>query len=259
MISDGARPMAASNGARGAVPGRAASPADQLTRLLLASGVVGPLLFIAAMLIEGATRPGYSVWRNYVSDLALSGWGWEQIANFLVCGLLSVAFAVGLRRAWRAGPAAVWGPRLVGLFGASLAAAGVFVTDPGRGYPPGLLQDGHQTWHGALHGIVGTVVFAAISAACFVVARRFAAEPRDRGWVRYCRMTGCLVPVLFALSLTMGPVAEPGTPALPAGLVQRAAIVVGWSWLALTAWRVLRSARRERVADADGVPLTVPA
>jgi hypothetical membrane protein len=33
-------------------------------------GVIGPLLFIAVFLIEGATRPGYSAWRNLVSQLA---------------------------------------------------------------------------------------------------------------------------------------------------------------------------------------------
>lgn len=48
---------------------------DQITRWLLAGGVVGPPLFIAVFLIEGATRPGYSVWRNQVSELELSNQG----------------------------------------------------------------------------------------------------------------------------------------------------------------------------------------
>jgi len=56
---------------------------SRLTLLLLAGGVIGPPLFIVVFLIEGATRPGYSAWRNYVSDLALSNQGWEQVANFL--------------------------------------------------------------------------------------------------------------------------------------------------------------------------------
>jgi Protein of unknown function (DUF998) len=93
---------------------------DRLTRWLLAGGVVGPLSFIVVFLIEGAIRPGYSVWRNNVSELALSDQGWEQIANLLVCGTLCIGFAVGLRRTWRRGRASVWGhpadadhPRLV--------------------------------------------------------------------------------------------------------------------------------------------------
>jgi hypothetical protein len=80
--------------------------------MLLAGGVVAPLLFIVVFLIEGTTRPGYSVWRNAVSDLGLSNQGWEQIANFLVCGLLVLGFAVGLRRVPQSGRAAVWGPLL---------------------------------------------------------------------------------------------------------------------------------------------------
>jgi hypothetical protein len=56
---------------------RTDAPMERSTRLLLAGGVVGPLLFIVVFLIEGATLPGYSVWRNQVSDLELSNQGWE--------------------------------------------------------------------------------------------------------------------------------------------------------------------------------------
>jgi hypothetical membrane protein len=66
-------------------------------KLLLACGAIGPLLFIIVFLIEGVTRPGYSAWRDFVSDLSLSNQRWMQVANFLVCGLLAFGFAVGLR------------------------------------------------------------------------------------------------------------------------------------------------------------------
>ena len=82
---------------------RTTSARDRLTRWLLTGGVVGPLLFILVFLIEGATRPGYSAWLTDVSHLELSSQGWEQIANFLVCGSLIVGLAVGLRRTWHAG------------------------------------------------------------------------------------------------------------------------------------------------------------
>jgi len=67
------------------------------TEFLLGCGVIGPLLFIVVLLIEGATRPGYSAWRNYGSDLELSNQGWEQIANFIVCGLLLVNWVKSAR------------------------------------------------------------------------------------------------------------------------------------------------------------------
>ncbi len=87
------------------------------SRLLLAGGVVGPVLFIVVFLIEGATRPGYSAWRNYVSSLSLSGQGWEQIANFIVCGLLVFGFSFALRRALGPGKGATAGSVLLALFG----------------------------------------------------------------------------------------------------------------------------------------------
>src|SRR5947207_2818671 len=130
------------------------------TELLLLCGVIGPLLFIVVLLIEGATRPGYSVWRNYGSDLELSNQGWEQIANFIVCGLLCIAFAVGLRRIWRTGRASVWGPLLIGLIGLGLVAAGVFVTDHGGGYPHGgTLKGDPTTRRGNVHGLNGRELF----------------------------------------------------------------------------------------------------
>src|SRR5262249_43041182 len=110
---------------------------ERITRVLLAGGVVGPLLFMLVFLIEGATRPGYSVWRHFVSQLSLSDQGWEQGINFLGCGALCIGFALGLRGALRGGTGATWGPILFGVFGLSLISAGIFVTGPALGYPPG--------------------------------------------------------------------------------------------------------------------------
>src|SRR5579871_5262176 len=107
------------------------------TRLLIACGAIGPLLFIVVFLIEDVTRPGYSAWHNFVSELSLSDQGWEQIVNFLICGVLVFCFAIGLRQVFRAGKGAIWGPLLLGIFGILLIIVGIFVTDPSLGYPPG--------------------------------------------------------------------------------------------------------------------------
>jgi hypothetical membrane protein len=71
--------------------------------LLLACGVIGPLLFINVFLIEGATRPGYSAWRHSVSQLSLGEQGWINSVNIIVCGLLMLCFAIGLRLVLRSG------------------------------------------------------------------------------------------------------------------------------------------------------------
>src|SRR3984893_8778873 len=91
-----------------------------VTRFLIACGAIGPILFILAFLVEGATRPGYSAWHNFVSDLSLSNQGWMQIANFLICGVLVLCFALGLRQVFQSGKGSVWGPLLLGIFGLSL-------------------------------------------------------------------------------------------------------------------------------------------
>src|SRR5436309_5015871 len=98
------------------------------TTILIACGAIGPLLFIIVLLIEGATRPGYSAWHNYGSSLSLGDQGWMQIANFLICGLLTLCFAIGLRQFFRTGKGAVWGPLLLGVFSVALIVPGLFLT-----------------------------------------------------------------------------------------------------------------------------------
>ena len=222
-----------------------ARPNDALTRALLVGGVIGPALFVVVLLIEGATRPSYSAWHNYGSSLSTGPGGWMQIVNFIVCGVLSVGFAIGLRRVLRRGKGSVGGPILVGIFGLALISAGIFVTDASLGYPPGTHTSGPQSVHGAIHGVSGLVVFAALAVACFVLARRFAGRRDWRGWALYSIVTGIVVALSFISSTATGALDEAGVmPNSPTGLLQRIGIVAGWGWLSLLAFRLLRTAQR---------------
>ncbi len=136
------------------------------TKTLLACGVIGGPLFVVAFVVEGATRAGYDPLRHPVSSLALGGSGWTQVANFIVAGLLMLAFAVGLRRALRPPGGSTWGPLLVGVWAVALLGAGVFVTDPVSGYPPGAPDRlSGYSWHGALHDLFSLPGFVALAAA----------------------------------------------------------------------------------------------
>jgi len=228
-----------------------ASTAHTVNRLLVTGGVIGPVLFIVVFLIEGATRPGYNAWRDYVSSLSLSGQGWEQIANFIACGLLIFGFSFALRRALGPGKGATSGSVLLGLFGLGLVVAGVFVTDPNLGYPPGARMGGPQTLHGMIHGLAGLFDFTMPAVAAFVLARRFAGDPAWRGWTTFSIATGVLMPVLFVAFTTTSVLDETGAwPNAPTGLLQRIAIVIGWSWIALMALHILRSAPSPMSAGA---------
>lgn len=210
------------------------------TRFLIVGGAIGPLLFILIFLIEGATRPGYSAWHNYVSQLSLSNQGWMQILNFLVCGLLTLCFAIGLRQVLRPGKGSLLGPILLGVFGLGLIIAGLFVTDPSLGYPPGAHGSGPQTLHGIIHGVAGLIVFSSVAAASFVLARHFAGDPQWKGWALYSFVTGVLVAVFFIAATAVSTLDERGIlSGSPIGLLQRVSIIVGWGWIALLAIRLL--------------------
>jgi Protein of unknown function (DUF998) len=160
------------------------------TRALLACGVVAGPLFLAVALLQALTRDGFDLGRHPLSLLSLGELGWIQIANFVVAGLLSVAFAVGLRRVLHPGRGGTWGPLLVGAYGVGLIGGGVFIADLGAGFPPGAPAGAPEqlSWHGILHDVAHVLAFLALMAACFVLAHRFAAFGQ-RGWATYCVAT----------------------------------------------------------------------
>jgi hypothetical protein len=203
------------------------------TRLLLACGAIGSLLNIVVLLILGATRPGYNAWQIPDSSLELGEGGWIQITNYIVCGVLLLGFAIGLRRVLRTGRGSTWGPILLGIYGLTFIGIGIFVTDPVLGYPPGASST--PTVAGTLHNLFGQLQFISLSVACFVLARRDAADPASRGWAWYSLATGLLVAasdVVFVLTFKL---LDGG----PVGLIARIGIIVGGSWIALLAIRLL--------------------
>ncbi len=210
-----------------------------ITRLLLWAGAVGPLLFVVVLLIEGATRPGYSAWQTFGSLLSLGDQGWIQITNFIVCGLLTLGFAIGLRQVLHSGRGSIWGPILLGIFGLLLITAGIFVTDPGQGYPPGVAALANPTGHGIVHALAGLVIFVTLPIATFVITRRFLGDPNWKGWMLYSLLTGLIMLTSFIVSQWLGAV----DPNAPQGLVQRIGIIDGWIWISLFALALLRKGR----------------
>jgi hypothetical protein len=203
---------------------------------LLWCGVIAGPLFTLAYLVEGAIRPDYDPLRHPVSSLALTDRGWTQTLNFLVAGVLTLAFAFALAIAARR---ARWGPLFVGGWGAGLVFAGLFITDPIGGYPPGTpLWQPNPTTSGALHDNLSLAGFVAITAACLAYART-----GPRWWRRYSAISG----VAFLAIMTLSSVAfgQPdGDIGAFAGLFQRLAVTVGWTWQTLLAVRLLQARPR---------------
>jgi hypothetical membrane protein len=159
--------------------------------------------------------------------------GWIQITNFVLTGLLVVACAIGVRRMLPPGNAGAWGPRLLGIHGLGLIAAGIFVADPYDGFPPGTPPGVPQSvsWHGALHLVAAMVTFLSLIAACLVFARLYARRGRP-GRATYAATTGvCYLAACAALFS--------GSGQAWIAIAFNVAVVLGWLWISVTAAQLL--------------------
>lgn len=207
--------------AGGRLPDREAlrPPASWKERGLIACGIAGPVLFNIVYLLEGAFRPGYDALRMPISALSLTSDGWMQVANFVGFGVLICGFALGLRALLAPGPARIWAPALQLLTAIGLIATGVFVQDPGQGYPVGVAQPMIPTLHGSIHLIATVIAFNARLLWMIVMAFRFRT---DRLWRGFSPALFVAVVVLIAFLGAFGAALSSGGLA---GLFERLATV----------------------------------
>ncbi|MFV8175063.1 DUF998 domain-containing protein [Mycolicibacterium peregrinum] len=217
-----------------------ARPVDvRVTSALLAAGVVGGLLLTVVSYTLAFTRPGFDLARHANSMLALGDWGWVQSVDFVVCGLLLIAFGAGI---WRVA-AGIRSGRIaavcVGLYG---LLAGVVVglnpTDPGAGFPPGSPGVEKVSTSATIHGAAGGLGFLAMTRGCFVLARYFAGIG-DRVWAVTSAAIGVAILAVLAY---MG--SHSGAQAETFNYVPVWAVgTVLWLYVASAAARLLRSHR----------------
>jgi hypothetical protein len=208
-------------------------------RLLLGSAVAGLLGFVVTFLVEGALRPGYRPWRHAISQLSLGPFGWVNTIAVLVAAASLLVFAAGLRDALATGVGSTWGPRLMGMTGACFLLAAIFPIDPGLGYPPA--TPAQHSLPGLVHGLAITLAVGCLSAACLVMARRFAGDPAWRGWARSSTLTGVVVATGYVATAVLTGLDQAGVlPNAPGGLLQRSMIITGFGWIVLVAVRLLR-------------------
>ncbi len=199
------------------------------TRLLLRCGAVAGPLFILTVLIQDYTRPGFNPRLDMLSLLSLGDWGWVQIVNFVLTGVLNLLYAWGLRRRLHPGRAGTWGPILIGVYGLGLITVGVFRTDPAGGFPPGAVAASQPSWHGAIHALVALFTFLSLAAALAVFARFFLAR-KNRWWAIYCLASAVLMLVIFFGGINN---------AMLAARSLRLSALIGWMGASLIAVRLL--------------------
>ncbi|MFC9894156.1 DUF998 domain-containing protein [Nocardia sp. NPDC127579] len=216
---------------------RSSEKRSATTRILLACGIIAPILNIVVVLVLGALRPDYNAMVVPDSNLELGPGGWMQITNYIVTGSLLLAFGLGVRRMLRTGRGSTWGPILVATYGCTFVAIGPILPDPSLGYPVG--EPETLTVHGAVHTLLGLVQFGSLTAVAFVLARRGAALGSG-GWSWYSKVTGLLVPTSYVAFALTAKLWDGG----PAGLIERIGIALCGTWIAVLAIRLLTARRR---------------
>ncbi len=170
------------------------------------AGIAGPLIFTTVAVI--LTVAEYDFLRglgwhpirptevNWPSSTALGPYGWIQVANFLLFGLLMLVFAAGL---WNAAKARGWsrlGPALVFVAGLALLILGFFKTD----------RPGPESFSGIMHGVGFFLLLLSMLLAFFAFAWIWRRDPHWRGLRWYSLASGVLlIAVFFILSPFLGP------------------------------------------------------
>jgi heme A synthase len=105
------------------------------------------------------------------------------------------------------------------------------------GFPTGTRpgRPARVSWHGGLHFLSGAVAFLALIAACFLFARRFAAQGQTL-WSRYTLLTGIAFTAAFA-----GIATGSSSAAVVIGL--GVAVVAAFTWLTVLCLMLHRTQR----------------
>ena len=210
---------------------------QDVTKSLLVCGVFAGPIYIVVGIMQMIFREGFDIRRHAISLLSNGEFRWIQIANFVITGALVIACAVGMRSAMGTGPVRLWGPLLVGLYGAGVLLAGIFVADPALGFPVGTPEGGPQkiSTHGLLHFVSGAVGFLSLIAGCFVLATRFATTG-EWNWAAYSVATG----VVF-LAGFIG--VASGTRQAWVNIAFSITVVLAWAWVSAIALYFIRTLR----------------
>jgi hypothetical membrane protein len=175
------------------------------------AGVVGPVLFTVVFLAQDVLRARYDPVSEPISALAAGRHGWVQQLSFVVFGVLTLLFAVGLHAGIRPTRFGVAGPALLFVSGVGLLHAAAF---PLREDAAGVVYDPGG------HFVAGVLFFPVTAVALVVLSARLARDPRWRDLAGYVRAAGILSVVVVVMTIAL---VLPDDGALHewAGLIQR--------------------------------------
>jgi hypothetical protein len=217
------------------------TPQSRMLRVGGTAGVVGPALFAVVFLLQNIVRTDDDAIAEPVSALSIGEYGSVQRLNFVVLGVLLLAFAAALHRGISSSRFGWVGPTLLSVAGAGLFVAAAFSLardDSGAIYDPNF------------HQLGGMMFFGGTALALITLSRRLARDTRWRNLSRYVLGSGI---ASMAGGVLMNALAIPEDAPLhgEVGLIQRV-IVLAIMFPALMA--LGHRLRRLDAASALAVP-----
>jgi len=190
--------------------------------------MTAPVLMLVLWTVASLMRPGYDQLSQYGSELGNGPNAIIMNTNFVVTGLLVIAFATGLFKNLHGGGRAQTGSILLAVFGTGEVSGGFFPCDPG-------CPIAAQSLSQLAHNMDAVIAFAAIALAPLLVSLGLNSDDRWRDYRSYSLFTGILSIGLFlvfsAASLDyLGYV----------GLFQRLFLAVPFLWIEAIAARLFR-------------------
>jgi len=210
-------------------------------QVLLVSGILSSLVYIATDVLGGLRYPGYSFTSQAISELMASGAPSEAFVDplFLIYGVLMLAFGVGVvwAGAGRSRPLRIAGMLLIGYAVIGFTGPTLFEMSPrGAASPSG------DTPHIILTGALVLLQLLAIIFAAFALGKRF----------RVYSLATVLILIGFGvLSAPYGAQLAAGQPTPGFGIIERILIYSSLMWMAALALALLRRSPSERAATAD--------
>ena len=212
----------------------------RILRLFSLGGLAGPLLFILAVILSAALRPGYDHVSQLISELGETGGSTAQLMTYLgfyPTGILILLFSVSCFAAIRRNLLSLAGTVLVGLASLAIIVAGIFSCDVGCA-----MED--PSTDQMLHTAAAMGAFLAMIVASILWSLRFRTLDHWRGLWIYSLVTGIGAFGLLVAFLLL-------SESQIAGLVQRLLVLVLFIWLMVFSarlWSTWEASRQEMTA-----------
>ncbi len=213
-------------------------------------GIAAQIIFVALWFVWGFIEKHYGVMRQDVSDFGALDATYPVPYNVIlsITGALTVPLAYAVYRVLRPGLLPLLGSLAIAVFGVGDFLDGVLREDcspSGNRACRQAADAGNLSWHHMAHDLESLVTIASVILAPLLLA--FVFRPRD-GWrdlTVYAFLTAAVTGAFVAVYAVLF-AAHDGSPVN--GLLERAAIVVAVSFLAVVGYRIWRAAE----GDAEG-------